>query len=240
MIRFLKCFPNNKLAPLNHEAKNEKESQVTNASNDNLSPSKDSSIMNYSSSCKALVSEIINSIRYNKIPHNEKRDKSSEIWKQTAIGQAIKNPKKILIIDNDRLYRKNLFDLLTEKGHLCEEAINGYIGIELVKDNSSKYQNHSNSQLRLPSSTRLKIDPLVSSNDFLIQRQYDAIIVKIEMPGINGFDLTSSLFEIGYNGLIIGVSENADFETIDFFKKLGGYDVLNKPINLTLALKILE
>jgi CheY-like chemotaxis protein len=52
------------------------------------------------------------------------------------------------------------------------------------------------------------------------------------MPNMNGPDATRKIRELGYDGIIIGVTGNTLPCDIDHFKLSGANDVLAKPLNM--------
>jgi CheY-like chemotaxis protein len=81
---------------------------------------------------------------------------------------------------------------LHHQGHLCEMAEDGLIAIEQV-------------QRRL----------FIGNGD---KTTYDAILMDFVMPNMDGPTATKQIRELGYNGLIFGVTGNALQSDLEFFK----------------------
>jgi CheY-like chemotaxis protein len=61
---------------------------------------------------------------------------------------------------------------------------------------------------------------------------YDVILMDFIMPNMTGPEATHRLRQIGYNGIIIGVTGNTIQSDVDLFIVHGAYDVLSKPLNM--------
>ena len=114
-------------------------------------------------------------------------------------------PKKILIIDDARLNRVMLAKILTYRGHYCEEAPNGLIGLNMVK---------------------ATID--MKSDDIYL-RCYDVIIMDILMPVMDGIEATTEIRALGFKGPIIGVTASIFPADENDMMKAGATTVLIKP-----------
>ena len=64
-------------------------------------------------------------------------------------------------------------------------------------------------------------------------KPYDIILMDSEMPNMNGPEAARHIkTQLGYTGLVIGVTGNALPEDISIFKSHGADDVLVKPIKI--------
>ena len=124
------------------------------------------------------------------------------------------NSKKVLIIEDHPICRKYLRKLLETRGHYCEEAPNGLIGLNMVKATS-----------------RLKIDDLYL-------RDYDIILMNLKMPVMNGLESTREIRQLGYTNPIIGVTASIFADDEEAFVKAGVTDVITKPYNMSLFYSI--
>ena len=143
--------------------------------------------------------------------HNGEIDNMSQLSKTQATASKSSSfkispkAKKILIVDDAYLNRKMLGKLLTQKGHYCEEARNGIIGLNMVK---------------------ATID---MTTDDLLHKCYDVIIMDIMMPEMNGIEATKEIRQLGFKGPIIGITASVDPKDEDAMLKEGATTVLIKP-----------
>jgi CheY-like chemotaxis protein len=111
--------------------------------------------------------------------------------------------KKILIVDDASTNRKMLKRLLDDRIENILEADDGNIAVDIMKD-------------------------MINSNELPI----DIILMDFVMPNMSGPDATRIIRELGYNGIIIGVTGNNLPCDIEHFKLAGANDVLAKPLNM--------
>lgn len=69
---------------------------------------------------------------------------------------------------------------------------------------------------------------------------FDAVLMDNSMPVMNGTDAAVTMREIGYTGLIFGITGNAFQKDIDEFMLCGVDDVLIKPITAENFTDIME
>ena len=62
---------------------------------------------------------------------------------------------------------------------------------------------------------------------------FDCILMDNQMPNMDGPTAASRLRELGWEGLIIGVSGNVLKEDVQYYKSMGANAVLPKPLNMT-------
>ena len=111
---------------------------------------------------------------------------------------------KTLIVDDSLLSRNMLARLLRSRCGNCDEAEDGIKAIEMVK---------------------------VSLDN---GKPYDVILMDSEMPNMNGPEAAEYIkTQLGYTGLVVGVTGNALPEDISNFKAHGADDVLVKPIKVS-------
>ena len=136
----------------------------------------------------------------------EKCNQSGHEPKSTDIGNIRKDGNKLfrfLIADDSILSRSMLIRLLRSNYCTCDEAEDGLKAIEMVK---------------------------VSMES---GKPYDIILMDSEMPNMNGPETARHIkTQLGYTGLVIGVTGNALPEDISIFKSHGADDVLVKPIKI--------
>ena len=117
-------------------------------------------------------------------------------------------PKKILIVDDATLNRKMLWKLLTQRGHYCEQAENGLIGLNMIKEAYDLQP----------------ADPTDFDN-----KPYEVVVMDIVMPVMNGIDATKEIRNLGFTGPIIGITACVDSIVEDNMMKAGATTVLIKP-----------
>jgi len=108
----------------------------------------------------------------------------------------------VLVVDDSALNRKMMSRLLTSKCKVCHEADDGEAAV---------------SQARTA---------------LLHGRPFDAILMDFQMPVMDGPEATRRIRELGYEGLIIGVTGNTLPVDIEFFMKAGATIVLSKPLSV--------
>jgi CheY-like chemotaxis protein len=109
---------------------------------------------------------------------------------------------RILIVDDATINRKLLRKMLEKLRHICDEAENGKVAVDLFTK-------------------------AVESN-----RKYDTILMDNEMPVMNGPDSVQRIRELGYDTLIVGLTGNILPEDVAYFKNHGVDTVLPKPFVL--------
>lgn len=68
--------------------------------------------------------------------------------------------------------------------------------------------------------------------DMIGEEVYDLIITDVMMPNMDGFELTKSIREAGYNIPIIMITVKDSFDDVKYGFKVGVDDYMMKPINL--------
>ena len=109
---------------------------------------------------------------------------------------------RILVVDDAKVCRKLLMRLLKTKGHICEEAENGLVAVEMVQ----KAANEGN--------------------------PYDTILLDYEMPIMKGPEAASQIRQMGCRTFIAGLTGNLLPDDIRYFKEKGADCVLPKPLNM--------
>ncbi len=69
--------------------------------------------------------------------------------------------------------------------------------------------------------------------------EFDIILMDIQMPGIDGYEVTQKLREQGYNKPIIALTANALYQEKQKAQEAGFNDTLAKPIDLQTMLQSL-
>ena len=125
------------------------------------------------------------------------------------IGNKPKN-KRVLIVDDSAMNRKFLKRTIAEMADSVDEAGNGRECLEKVKLAMANDNNNDN-----------------GNNG----KGYEVIITDYFMPEMNGLEAIGKLrsVEIGYRGIIIGLTGNADSATKEAFEAAGADVVFTKP-----------
>ena len=113
------------------------------------------------------------------------------------------NIYRILVVDDVDMNRRLLMRMLRNKGHECEEANDGDVAVEKIKE-SLEFGN-----------------------------PYNCILLDYEMPRMIGPVAAKEIRKLGCDAIIVGVTGNTLSDDVDFFKSQGANAVLPKPVNLS-------
>ena len=108
----------------------------------------------------------------------------------------------LLVVDDSPFNRKMVVRLLTTVGHTCVQAEDGQVALR-------------------------KYEEMLARGE-----APDAILMDFEMPVMNGPTATARLRELGYQGLVVGVTGNVLPADVALFKEHGADAVLCKPLVL--------
>lgn len=120
-------------------------------------------------------------------------------------GESRLNPLNILVCDDSAPARKVLCKLLRSKGHTCLEAMDGAEAVEFLKGS-------------------------FTDEDCA----FNVILMDDQMPNLNGCNASRIIRQLGYIGIIIGITGNALPEEIENFVSFGADQVLPKPVSSEL------
>jgi len=110
---------------------------------------------------------------------------------------------KLLLVDDSQLCRTMLARALVSRSRVCEEAEDGRQALEMMRASLEAG------------------DP------------YDVVLMDLQMPNMNGPEATRRMRrELGYRGIVIGITGNALPEDLQEFRSEGADDVLVKPIRV--------
>ena len=117
---------------------------------------------------------------------------------------------KILLVDDSKSNRKLLDRLMTLRGHRCEQAEDGQIGLEMVTRAESFGQ------------------------------PYDLIFMDYEMPNMNGPEAVKHIRSKGFNVYIIGLTGNIMADDVSYFHACGANAVMAKPFKVREFEELIE
>lgn len=125
----------------------------------------------------------------------------------------------VLVVEDVQSSQKMLVRLLERSGHTCETAWNGQDAFDKVQE-----------------SLTARVD---AEEGLTICRAFDTILMDFEMPILNGPDATKRIREeLGYDGLIVGVTGNVLEEDVNHFISMGADAVVPKPIGMVALNKM--
>lgn len=134
---------------------------------------------------------------------------SNSLDMSPTCGTIIRSPSRplqirsILVVDDSKLNRKMIIRLLKDKVPSIDEAEDGQVCLEVYK--------------------RYFKENLIP---------YDVIMMDFIMPKLSGPETVKILREMGYKGLIVGVTGNSMQSDIDEFMASGVNKVLVKPLDI--------
>lgn len=129
---------------------------------------------------------------------------------------------EVLVVDDSKLSRRMLLRYLQGESYTCDEAEDGLVAVQKVLKRS-----------------QVTTEECESPNELVIHdlpgnslKMYDAILMDFMMPVMDGPTATRKIRDMGYEGLILGVTGNALPSDIDLFMGHGADRVLTKPVNV--------
>jgi len=117
---------------------------------------------------------------------------------------------KILLVDDSKSNRKLLNRLMTMRGHRCEQAEDGQMGLEMA----------------------------IKAEQFA--QPYDLIFMDYEMPRLNGPDAVKQIRQNDSNVYIIGLTGNIMPDDVAYFHACGANAVFPKPFKIREFERLLE
>ena len=120
--------------------------------------------------------------------------------------------KRALIVDDTFMNRKMLKRMFEGKIEILDEAKDGHIAVDMVRESMEKCD----------------------------QPSFDLILMDFIMPVMNGPDASRHIRQLGYKGVIVGVTGNTMQFDIDTFKSNGVDYVLPKPLNMSALESLLR
>lgn len=117
---------------------------------------------------------------------------------------------RFMVVDDSLSNRKITSAILSSHGHLVLLANDGQECIDLYLREVSNFKMDSRE----------------------LQQVVDVILMDNNMPRVSGVEATRKLRDLGYTGLIYGITGDTDEETKRRFLESGANDVLTKPLDL--------
>jgi signal transduction histidine kinase len=125
-----------------------------------------------------------------------------------SLNSSFRN-KRILVVDDAPSNRKLLVRVLERSGHVCDQAQDGQVAVDMVRRVSEAGWGEGGAG------------------------QYDMVLMDFEMPVMNGPTATRALREMGCLCPIVGVTGNVLGADVDYFLAQGADAVLPKPLQLS-------
>jgi CheY-like chemotaxis protein len=138
---------------------------------------------------------------------------------------------EVLVVDDSKLSRRMLLRYLQGESYTCDEAEDGLVAVQKVLK-----RRQGTSLEDVENSKEMDTDEIPGN----VLKMYDVILMDFMMPVMDGPTATRKIRDMGYEGLILGVTGNALPSDIDLFMGHGADRVLTKPVNvdsLKIALK---
>jgi signal transduction histidine kinase/CheY-like chemotaxis protein len=139
------------------------------------------------------------------LPSSESRAKEME-----SKDNGVLSPKShhLLVVDDSHLNRKMLCKLLRGAGHTCDEADDGDVAVEKVKELMRQSEGGDGC------------------------REYDCILMDYVMPRMEGPKAVCEIRKLGYKGRIVGLTGNGLQSDIDYYLSQGANQVFVKPLDV--------
>ena len=142
---------------------------------------------------------------------------------------------RALVVDDSTSNRKMLVRLLRDKCSVITEAADGVEAVDIIKTAIKADRDRSRGSIAISNIT-------TPTGSFCLQPNYDAVLMDFIMPNMEGPEAARGMRELGYTGLIIGITGNALKADKDRFISCGANMVLTKPVNvaeLEIALNLI-
>jgi CheY-like chemotaxis protein len=139
----------------------------------------------------------------------------------------------ILVVDHAASNRKMLRRMLEDPlKYRCDEGVDGRNAVELIKQS-----------IWIPELGPVSANSDASgpfSSDEMCRRTYDAVLMEHTMPNMSGPETAKAMRELGYKGLILGITGHADVSAQNAFIASGADRVFTRPVERTELIALLE
>ena len=128
-----------------------------------------------------------------------------------------KMKKTLLVVDDSDLTRKMLCRIVRAQGFDVEEADDGDVAVQMVQH---------------------RLDTIAGQSRPTAGGQggpsgYECILMDFIMPRLDGPSATKEIRNLGYAGLVLGVTGNGQEFDVKHFKHMGANEVFTKPLDVT-------
>jgi CheY-like chemotaxis protein len=131
----------------------------------------------------------------------------------------------VLIVDDSLINRKMASNVLKSMGHKVDQAVDGIDflrSLNIVLDNGTRINTGNSYVLGAPFP------------------KYDFILIDENMPSMSGPEATKIARDLGYSGLIFGLTGNADDDDRRRFVAHGVNGVFLKPLNIDILKTVIN
>ena len=179
------------------------------------------------------------------------------------VSNSLQCIKRILVVDDAAMNRKMLVRLLVGKVDVIDEAEDGQIALDMVSKSMTNKRNcndiiienlmetdkniivtnsidinsilsHDFQATLSEHNQTIELDIFCDNNNKTDVFAYDVILMDFVMPCMDGPTATYHIRNMGYKGLIIGVTGNTMQFDIDHFIEKGANSVIPKPVSTKL------
>jgi CheY-like chemotaxis protein len=141
------------------------------------------------------------------VPDPPKSDQPAEgPWRRRKDIVEKMEPLRVLVVDDSNMNRKLLTRLLQNQGHVCNQAEDGAVAVQWVKD-------------------------VMDTGN-----RYDAILMDYEMPIMDGPTAAKKIRALGSDSFIVGITGNLFPEDVSYFNSCGANLVLPKPLDVRVLI----
>merc|ERR1712130_444421 len=116
--------------------------------------------------------------------------------------------RRVLVTEDAASSRKMMIRLIERAGHQCIPAVNGQEAVDAIQSD------------------------MAAASENLHHVPIDTVLMDFEMPVLRGPEASQKLRDMGFNGIILGITGNVLKEDVDFFKEHGADEVLPKPVSI--------